>query len=87
MAVSEATRIADREVWWNIHDKDEYVCPDCGRTNDHPEFGRWEVHHINNEEGNIVALCQACHHVRHGASRRSVDIEAWKAEFLATGSA
>jgi len=71
-------RKTDRERWWSIHDPDEYVCPDCGRTNDHPEFVRWELHHRQGEGGNCVALCQKCHKVRHGAKPSKISIEWWK---------
>lgn len=79
-------RTVDRKKWWETHDKETYECPDCGRTNDHPEFRQWEVHHINGEPGNVVALCQKCHNVRHGAERKSISVEWWKDEFLSVGN-
>jgi len=75
----------DTKRWWEFHDKDTYVCPDCRRTqNEHGR--RWEVHHINGEPGKCVGLCQTCHRVRHGAERRKIELGAWKREFLALGS-
>lgn len=82
--VTTTERHADRVRWWEIHDKDTYICPDCGQTLD--EHGRrWEVHHLDAEAGKCVALCQTCHNVRHGADRKSIDLETWKREFLAMG--
>lgn len=78
-------RVRDRKRWWELHDQGEYVCPDCGRTNDHPEFTRWEVHHINGEPGKIVGLCQKSHDIRHGAKPKNVSLEWWKEAFLSIG--
>lgn len=78
-------RTIDRTRWWEIHDPDEYVCPDCGRGNDHPTFQQWEVHHIDRQPGKVVALCRICHNVRHGAERWRIDIETWKEEFVSIG--
>jgi len=80
--VSDLERVADRERWWSIHDRDSYICPDCGRTSDHPEFRQWEVHHHGGQAGKCVAVCERCHQVRHGAERRSVSVEWWKQEFI-----
>jgi formate-dependent nitrite reductase cytochrome c552 subunit len=80
-AVTSSVRSDDRERWWEIHDKDTYVCPDCHRTRE--QHGRrWEVHHIDRVPGRVVALCKPCHDIRHGADPITVDIEAWKAGFL-----
>lgn len=75
--VTPAERKRDRKRFFDIHDPDEYVCPDCERTQG--EHGRrWEVHHIDGEAGKCVGLCRSCHRIRHGATRRSVDVELWK---------
>jgi len=77
-------RANDRERWWSIHDKETYICPDCGRTQDeHNE--QWHVHHLNGVPGKIVALCNGCHLVRHGADPKTVNLEVWQEEFLALG--
>ena len=83
--VSDLERVADRERWWSIHDAETYTCPDCGRTSDHPEFRRWELHHLNGEAGTCVAVCARCHQVRHGAERTSISLEWWKEGFLRLG--
>jgi len=75
--VEQPERIRDRDRFFEIHDPDEYVCPDCGRSKD--EHGRkWDVHHIGGEAGKCVGLCRSCHHIRHGATRRTVDVGLWK---------
>jgi len=77
----DSERAGDRERWWQIHDKQTYICPDCGRTK--AEHGReWQVHHINRERGKIVGLCKPCHDIRHGADVVDIDVQAWKAAFL-----
>lgn len=81
-SVGAMVRHHDRETWWQMHDKDEYVCPDCGRTNEHNEFRCWEVHHIDGVPGNVVGLCQTCHYVRHGTKRWRMSLETWKEEFV-----
>lgn len=78
-------RARDRKRWWEFHDKDTYVCPDCLITDDDEGFTEWEVHHINREPGKIVGLCRVCHRVRHGADRRSLDLGTWKRDFLSVG--
>lgn len=76
----------DTKRWWEIHDKDSYVCPDCGRTQS--EHGRqWQVHHINRQAGKVVGLYLSCHKIRHGADPESVDLEFWKTRFLNLGNA
>lgn len=78
-------RYQDRERFWSMHDKESYICPDCGRTKD--EHGRrWEVHHLNAEAGKCIGLCAECHKIRHGAKRRKISLEAWKDEFLELGT-
>lgn len=78
---THAERQRDRERFWEIHDPETYLCPDCGRSKE--EHGReWEVHHINGVAGNAVALCEPCHRIRHGAEAENIDIEAWKAAFV-----
>lgn len=76
--LDDFTRRTDRDKWWSIHDPENYVCPDCGMTPCHPEFEQWEIHHIDAEPGNIVALCQTCHKIRHGAKPSKVSVERWK---------
>jgi len=78
-------RQRDRERWWSIHDKETYVCPDCGKTQKEHRR-RWEVHHLEGVAKNCVALCEVCHNVRHGADRVSIDLETWKSEFLSIGT-
>lgn len=79
--VTQTEKVKDAETWWSIHDKDTYVCPDCGRTQ--AEHGKkWHVHHINRQQGKIVGLCSPCHKIRHGADVIEIDVEAWKAAFL-----
>jgi hypothetical protein len=83
--VTTTERAVDRKRWWEIHDRETYVCPDCGRTQ--AEHGRpWEVHHLDGVAGDCVALCRTCHKVRHGARRRDLELGAWKDEFLALGT-
>jgi len=78
---TEMERATDRERWWSIHDKEDYICPDCGRTQaEHQRL--WEVHHINGVAGDCVALCKACHYIRHGSEPKDVDLEWWKQGFL-----
>jgi len=85
MMVTNRERQEDRERWWKIHDKSEYRCPDCGRKQE--EHGReWQVHHINRERGKIVALCESCHKIRHGADPKAVDLEFWKNGMLSLGT-
>lgn len=75
--VDQTDRVRDRERFFDIHDPDEYVCPDCHRTQ--AEHGLpWHVHHIDGEPGKCVGLCQSCHQIRHGATRRTVDVDLWK---------
>lgn len=83
-SLTASERMKDRSRYWEIHDRGEYVCPDCHRGGD--EVRRWEVHHINKEPGKIVGLCLTCHKVRHGAKRRSIDLETWKQEFVNGGA-
>jgi hypothetical protein len=84
--ITSIDRTEDRTRFWEMHDKDSYVCPDCGRTRD--EHGRrWEVHHLDGVAGNVVGLCLPCHKIRHGAKRRNIELEAWKDEFLQMGKA
>ena len=87
MELTKSHRNQDTKRWWEIHDKDEYVCPDCGRDNSHKHFNEWEVHHIDREPHKIVGLCRTCHKVRHGATRSEIDLEAWKEGFMSLGSA
>lgn len=75
--LTSADRRRDRDRWWSLHDRDEYVCPDCGRTPDEHD-AEWEVHHIDGVPGQIVGLCRPCHRIRHGASPERVDLEFWK---------
>jgi len=83
--VTDMQRNGDREKWWSMHDKDVYVCPDCGRTQ--AEHGRvWEVHHIDNIPGKIVGLCKSCHYIRHGGDPKSVDLEFWKEGMQSLGT-
>lgn len=73
----------DRKRWWEIHDKETYICPDCGRRDD--EVDEWHVHHIGAVPHKIVGLCDLCHKERHGATRWRIDLESWKREFVALG--
>lgn len=82
--LTDQRRQDDRAQWWNIHDKETYTCPDCGRQRE--DIRRWEVHHINGTPGKIVGLCQTCHKVRHGAERWRIDLETWKDEFVKIGT-
>lgn len=82
-ALTSTVRRNDRERFWTIHDKDGYICPDCGRPRG--EIRRWEVHHIGREPGNVVGLCLTCHKVRHGADRKAVDLDYWKESFRSLG--
>ena len=77
-------RQRDRERWWRIHNKETYVCPDCGRTQNEHER-EWHVHHLKGVQGNVVALCESCHKIRHGGDPKSVDLQFWKEEFLSLG--
>lgn len=81
--LTPAVRQQDRSRWWEIHDPEEYVCPDCLRGAD--DVRGWEVHHLNRQPGKIVGLCEVCHHVRHGATRWRIDLETWKEEFTNGG--
>lgn len=83
--LTNTIRERDRERFWTMHSPEEYVCPDCGR--EQAEVRRFEVHHIGGVPGNVVGLCLTCHKVRHGADRRSIDLETWKQEFLSLGGA
>jgi hypothetical protein len=83
--VTDIERVQDRQRFWEIHDMESYICPDCGRTNDEHDH-RWEVHHLDGVAGNIVGLCAECHKIRHGAKRRYINLEAWKEEFLELGT-
>lgn len=76
--VTPNERVEDRERFWSIHDPDEYVCPDCERTQD--EHGRrWEIHHIDGEAKKCVGLCRSCHRIRHGSTPGTVaDVDLWK---------
>lgn len=79
-------RYADR--YWNEHDRDDYVCPDCDRHAD--EVDELQVHHIdrdrsNTDMDNFVGLCHVCHWVRHGSTRWRIDLDAWKTAFLSLG--
>lgn len=82
--LTQVDRARDRARFWEIHDKDEYVCPDCRRSRADKDL-EFHVHHIDGEPGKVVGLCLACHWVRHGAEARSVDVEFWKDGFLDLG--
>ena len=82
---TETELARDRKRWWGIHDKDTYICPDCGRTQSEHDR-EWQVHHIDGIAGNVVGLCLTCHKVRHGAERWNVELYYWKKEFLKLGS-
>jgi len=56
-----------RERFWAEHDKSEYECPDCSRSES--EVGGFEVHHKdgdahNNSISNLIGLCIYCHCLR-----------------------
>lgn len=83
-----AARARHRNRYWSEYDIEEYRCPDCGRGRD--EVRRFELHHKdgnprNGARDNLIGVCQTCHHVRHGAVRWKINLEAWKAAFLALG--
>jgi 5-methylcytosine-specific restriction endonuclease McrA len=64
---NKSRRLA-RETYWQVHDRDTYECPDCGRSEGQLQ-GTFEVHHKNGEPldnrlENRVALCRACHMLR-----------------------
>lgn len=83
--VTPAVRARNRQQWWDEHDHESYTCPDCGRGLDHPLVDEFVVHHVDNDPDCPLAVCMMCHQVREGATRRSVDLDQWKAEFRALG--
>jgi hypothetical protein len=67
MRMKDKHRRLARKRFWGDHDRSEYECPDCGRTES--EVERFEVHHKdgdahNNSINNLVGLCTYCHCVR-----------------------
>jgi len=59
-----------RQKYWSAHDRSDYECADCGRT-EAELLESFEVHHIdgdvsNNCVENLVGLCQVCHNLREG---------------------
>lgn len=59
-----------REIFWDHHDRANYECPDCGRTEDEC-LEPFEVHHesgvpVDNSPENLIALCRPCHNIREG---------------------
>jgi len=59
-----------RDKYWSDHDRAEYECADCGRT-EAELLESFEVHHIdgdvsNNNPENLIGLCQVCHNLREG---------------------
>jgi len=57
-----------RELFWSNHSHEDYRCPDCGRKAAEIS-GSFEVHHkdgdpLNNDLGNLVAVCRVCHSIR-----------------------
>lgn len=64
-------RQGHRERFWEQHDKEQYVCPNCGRGRG--EVEQFQVHHISGhpEDGsdrNLIALCRKCHWEKHNIS-------------------
>jgi hypothetical protein len=67
---TDKSRRLARETYWQVHDRDTYECPDCGRSEEELQ-GTFEVHHKNgqpldNRLENRVALCRVCHLLREG---------------------
>jgi len=59
-----------RNKYWSQHDRSQYECADCGRSEDEI-LEHLEVHHIdgdvsNNSIENLVGVCQVCHNLREG---------------------
>jgi hypothetical protein len=79
--VTETQRKRDKRRWWQIHDKDTYICPDCGRTVHADGVEDIEVHHLNGEAGKCVGLCNSCHKVRHNSDPEDVEVGWWKSAF------
>lgn len=81
-----------RQWWWSQHNRDEYVCPDCGRGND--RVIEFHIHHIdgdplNNNPENLIGLCNRCHSWRHntGPTLSGLDVEEWKQAFVGKSGA
>jgi len=78
-------RARARARFWSYHDRNEYECPSCGRTQDEVD-GPWHVHHkdrdpLNNEYVNLVGLCIWCHRRGHSYDAARTRIESWKQQF------
>lgn len=83
-------RTESRQVFWSVHDYDEYECADCGAGAE--SVRQFEVHHkdrdpTNTAFSNHVGLCWECHLARHDKSPNwtEIDLERWKREFAALG--
>lgn len=68
--IKDSHRRLAREVFWEEYDRENYKCPDCGRTETDLETG-FEVHHkgghaMDNRPENLIALCRPCHNLREG---------------------
>ena len=87
MSLKQRSRKIAREQFWEKHDRDNYKCPDCGRTETESTyinsmesaFG-FEVHHKNgkpmdNRPENQIALCRLCHNLREGKKPSRKDIK------------
>lgn len=75
--------------YWQNHDKETYLCPDCGRGIE--SVWRFEVHHIdenplNGDPDNLIALCFECHRRRHGQEPKRESLEDWKGRIEDLGS-
>jgi len=82
-------RARARARFWSYHDRNEYECPSCGRTQDEVD-GPWHVHHkdrdpLNNEYVNLVALCVRCHRKAHRLDTITREMKEWKHQFRALG--
>lgn len=81
----ERSRKIARQRFWEEHDRKEYNCPDCGRSED--ELGRrFEVHHKNgepmdNRPENHIALCRLCHNLREGKKPSKKQIKKLRSEY------
>jgi len=71
-----------RERYWQVHSKNEYSCPDCGRGQDEI-VGEFQVHHKSgnphdNRLERLIALCGFCHRLREDKKPSLERIEAYR---------
>jgi len=69
---------------YEILERDDYACVDCGRSPKHGDTARLQIHHLqfvqhggDNNTSNLVTLCTECH-----AGRHSVTVGATRDELL-----